>query len=240
MNNVALYTSRPIVTSASEHEDDGDEHEEASTSSSRNGGAAGAAASSDSEDDAWSAGDGKRGVHFPDDLLDEGADDEDEAYVYRHLRSGMLEPVTVVSQRSGSEGPAGAASCHPAGKQTTTVQMLKPRSSDAVLSCPCCFTTVSMDCQRHERYLNQFRAMFVMNVEVAWHETWVYSEVQQGPVRHHFDETTLVRHPNGSVSVRKDLPAHYYTVNCSSCHTQVAVLDMVDEVYHFTGCLASS
>lgn len=39
----------------------------------------------------------------------------------------------------------------------------KGHKSDAVLSCPLCFTTLCLDCQQHERYENQFRAMFVMN-----------------------------------------------------------------------------
>ena len=42
--------------------------------------------------------------------------------------------------------------------------LLKPRTSDAILSCPRCFNTVCMDCQQHERYANQYRAMFVMNI----------------------------------------------------------------------------
>jgi hypothetical protein len=32
-----------------------------------------------------------------------------------------------------------------------------------MLSCPLCFTTVCIDCQQHELYETQFRAMFVMN-----------------------------------------------------------------------------
>lgn len=39
----------------------------------------------------------------------------------------------------------------------------KGHKSDAVLSCPLCFTTLCVDCQQHARYENQFRAMFVMN-----------------------------------------------------------------------------
>ena len=35
--------------------------------------------------------------------------------------------------------------------------------SDAILSCPLCFTTLCIDCQQHDTYDNQFRAMFVMN-----------------------------------------------------------------------------
>jgi hypothetical protein len=51
--------------------------------------------------------------------------------------------------------------------------VLKPRTSDAILSCPRCFTTVCMDCQQHERYANQFRAMFVMNIGVDWNKRMV-------------------------------------------------------------------
>ncbi len=39
----------------------------------------------------------------------------------------------------------------------------KGHTSDAVLSCPLCFTTLCLDCQQHARYDNQFRAMFVIN-----------------------------------------------------------------------------
>ena len=54
-----------------------------------------------------------------------------------------------------------------------TVAALKPRDSDAVLSCPCCFHILCMDCQKHDRYANQFRAMFVIDVKVDWASKWV-------------------------------------------------------------------
>ncbi|CAL4127082.1 unnamed protein product [Meganyctiphanes norvegica] len=40
---------------------------------------------------------------------------------------------------------------------------VKLPSSDAVLNCPACLTTLTRDCQRHEIYHNQYRAMFVTN-----------------------------------------------------------------------------
>ena len=39
-------------------------------------------------------------------------------------------------------------------------------SSDATLSCPACMTTLTMDCQKHEVFAHQFRAMFVSNCVV--------------------------------------------------------------------------
>jgi len=40
------------------------------------------------------------------------------------------------------------------------------RHTDAILNCPCCFALLTIDCQRHESYLNQYRAMFVRNCKV--------------------------------------------------------------------------
>jgi len=40
------------------------------------------------------------------------------------------------------------------------------RVSDAVLSCPACFTNLCFDCQRHDVYKTQYRAMFVQNCRV--------------------------------------------------------------------------
>jgi hypothetical protein len=41
------------------------------------------------------------------------------------------------------------------------------RKSDAILSCPCCLTTLCIDCQQHSDLEGQFRAMFVMNCRWA-------------------------------------------------------------------------
>lgn len=37
------------------------------------------------------------------------------------------------------------------------------RKTDAFLNCPCCFSLLCIDCQRHENILNQYRAVFVQN-----------------------------------------------------------------------------
>ena len=38
----------------------------------------------------------------------------------------------------------------------------KGRKTDAILSCPGCFTTCCIDCQQHD-FKDQYRAMFVTN-----------------------------------------------------------------------------
>jgi hypothetical protein len=82
-------------------------------------------------------------------LYDANADEEDAEYVYNYLRSGAADPKTTQSSKSNDK-------------------IVKPRNSDAVLSCPCCLACVTMDTQKHERYANQYRAMFVMNIMVRW------------------------------------------------------------------------
>ncbi|XP_050374259.1 uncharacterized protein LOC126791815 isoform X2 [Argentina anserina] len=39
--------------------------------------------------------------------------------------------------------------------------------SDTVLSCPSCFTTLCLECQRHEKYVTQYRAVFVVNCKIG-------------------------------------------------------------------------
>ncbi|KNC80342.1 hypothetical protein SARC_07300 [Sphaeroforma arctica JP610] len=82
--------------------------------------------------------------------------------------------------------------------------------TDGVLSCPCCMTTLCMDCQRHEKYKQQYRAMFVMNVKVM-------------PEKLQHDPTD---------------PTVYYPVRCEYCSTEVGVVDP-DQVYHFFNVIAS-
>lgn len=42
----------------------------------------------------------------------------------------------------------------------------KAEGSDAVLNCPACLTVICIDCQRHEKYHTQYRAMFYLNCVV--------------------------------------------------------------------------
>jgi len=131
------------------------------------------------------------------------------------------------------------------------LKSLKPRTSDAILSCPCCFEIVCMDCQRHERYSNQFRAMFVMNIGVSWDVTICPEDLT---LKNTDVENSRSLDPSGTKKARistatvvddrvaasntSDQEA-YFSVHCNKCLTVVAGLDMRDEVYHFFGCLAT-
>ncbi|CEP19246.1 hypothetical protein [Parasitella parasitica] len=48
--------------------------------------------------------------------------------------------------------------------------------TDAILSCPMCFTTLCYSCQRHEKYVDQFRAMFVRNCHTVPGERYKMNE----------------------------------------------------------------
>jgi hypothetical protein len=172
--------------------------------------------SEQSDDETWMFGEPSE--MQPDDLYGENLDAEDEAWVYKHLRCGVEETVNIRKQNSS---------------QLPQAKLLKPRTSDAVLSCPCCFAIVCMDCQRHERYENQFRAMFVMNISVEWSHELVYSDKKKALIG---KPPTPAHH----VPPEKEHEQVYYSVQCSTCRTQVAALDMEDELYHFFGCLASA
>jgi hypothetical protein len=157
-------------------------------------------------------------------------------------------------------------------EELVSVHVYKPRTTDAVLSCPCCFNIVCMDCQRHSKYSDQFRAMFVMGIEVDWQTRLIYDDVRgglqeapfllPGHVLHaptHVPNSPLSQHPrHPSLNSQQQQQvvieegheeeeggdpiseSSFVSVRCANCRTQVAALDLPQEVYHFFGCLESS
>ena len=105
-------------------------------------------------------------------------------------------------------------------KRTNRRQM----NSDATLNCPACMALVCLDCQRHEIYRTQYRAMFVFNCRIDFTERLQYKHKQK---RRRTDDR---EEPKGV--------DNYYPVFCDQCNTQVAVYD-TNEVYHFFSVLAS-
>jgi E2F-associated phosphoprotein len=164
-----------------------------------------------------------------DQLYGANLDDEDEAWVYQNLRSGIAESVDVRRQPEPHQPVPQEHQQLPLER----AKLLKPRDSDAVLSCPCCFTIVCMDCQQHETYQNQYRAMFVMNICLT------YQLIYDTHSKQLVELTTTTRAKAMDLD-DDDTAEVYYSVHCLQCNTQVAALDMKEEVYHFFGCLASS
>ncbi|XP_022620428.1 E2F-associated phosphoprotein isoform X1 [Seriola dumerili] len=158
-------------------------------------------------------------------LYDPDEDDRDQAWVDARRR-----------QYNSRKRPAGAFR-----SQSRRTQGLP--SSDAVLNCPACMTTLCLDCQRHEKYRTQYRAMFVMNCTVKRDEVLRYKTQQEKKQRNRKrrrgqkTETPANEAPDPSPA-GMDADEVYHPVQCSECSTEVAVFDK-EEVYHFFNILAS-
>ncbi|XP_075700851.1 E2F-associated phosphoprotein [Rhinoderma darwinii] len=161
----------------------------------------------------------KRKILTNDDLLyDPHQDDRDQEWVdakrrgYRNIRK-------------------------PRQSQTHPTKQKSLSSSDAVLNCPACMTTLCLDCQRHESYRTQYRAMFVMNCAVNKEEILKFPEQ---PIKNRRRERKKMKTPAADSSIAtqsKDVEL-YHPVKCTQCSTEVAVYDK-EEVYHFFNVLAS-
>ncbi|XP_056677546.1 E2F-associated phosphoprotein isoform X2 [Monodelphis domestica] len=123
---------------------------------------------------------------------------------------------------------------HCLGVQLSHQQQAVP-NSDAVLNCPACMTTLCLDCQRHEYYKTQYRAMFVMNCSVNKEEILRY----KGPVnRKNRQSHKKMKSDSEDSTVQAENEEIYHPVKCTECSTEVAVFDK-DEIFHFFNVLAS-
>ncbi|KAM3226361.1 hypothetical protein ACQJBY_058812 [Aegilops geniculata] len=107
----------------------------------------------------------------------------------------------------------------------------KGRTSDAVLSCPACFTTLCLDSQRHEKYVNQYRAMFVCNCKVKTDQI-----LREGKGKRKNRKVKAVDSTTPEVENKGPV---YHPVCCEICSTEVGVFDE-DEVYHFFNVIPSN
>ncbi|XP_068195607.1 E2F-associated phosphoprotein [Antennarius striatus] len=135
-------------------------------------------------------------------------------------------------------------------KQRATSSQSRPHqsqglpNSDAILNCPACMTTLCLDCQRHERYRTQYRAMFVMNCTVKRDEVLRYKAQEERKQRNRKRrrgqkmQTPSVDEVPAPAPAGMEADEIYHPVRCSECSTEVAVFDK-DEVYHFFNILAS-
>ncbi|KAK2706029.1 hypothetical protein QYM36_016152 [Artemia franciscana] len=138
-------------------------------------------------------------------------------------------------------------------------------NSDAVLNCPACFTLLCLDCQRHDIYETQYRAMFVSNCSVDESQVLkLQPKISHKRKAKNFgrgktekpkkcsidpatEEDTLAEalgnfSQNGIMMKReasKTLTINsYHPVKCGECGTEVAVYDQ-DEIYHFFNVISS-
>lgn len=123
----------------------------------------------------------------------------------------------------------------------------KGHLTDAILSCPGCFTTLCIDCQQHSQYHTQYRAMITMNCEVKPQPMW--SQVQRQPQQQQqqgkkrqvpdgYEDTLPQQQQHKQQQQQHKEEEVLYPVCCAVCGTQVGAQD-VDEVVHFFHVLAS-
>lgn len=118
-----------------------------------------------------------------------------------------------------------------AGPSTSRKKQKRLPTSDAVLDCPACMTTLCLDCQRHDVYNNQYRAMFVSNCKVDTSEILKYPKASKRSKR-------KKKSKQNNVDDSENSDDKFHPVKCTECNTVVAVYDD-DEIYHFFNVLAS-
>lgn len=124
---------------------------------------------------------------------------------------------------------------HGLGIRRSHQQQRPVPNSDAVLNCPACMTTLCLDCQRHESYKTQYRAMFVMNCSVNKDEVLRYKIPENKKKRRN---NKKMRSNDEDAAGQEETEEIYHPVMCTECSTEVAVYDK-DEVFHFFNVLAS-
>lgn len=144
-------------------------------------------------------------------FYDPDQDDEDERWVKNHRRRHLMK----------------------GGKASR-----KPPASDAVLDCPACMTTLCLDCQKHEAYHNQFRAMFVMNCHVDCSEVLKQPPQKISNKKRQRKSQEAQSGSDQNLESSQEEEGKLHPVRCTECNTVVGVFDR-DEVYHFFNVLAS-
>eukprot|EP01012_Entosiphon_sulcatum_P003912 TRINITY_DN11414_c0_g1_i2.p1 TRINITY_DN11414_c0_g1~~TRINITY_DN11414_c0_g1_i2.p1 ORF type:complete len:227 (+),score=44.78 TRINITY_DN11414_c0_g1_i2:83-763(+) len=129
------------------------------------------------------------------------------------------------------------------------------RSSDALLSCPCCFTAVCLDCVKLDDTANQWRAIEAINVNIDSTQPYLYQERRKPamPGRRVTEEEEESSSDDEELGVENKTDALkpivatdgvppedvYYKVHCSICNVQVAYVDGND-IFHFWNVFPSS
>lgn len=169
------------------------------------------------------------------------------------------QPPTISDSNVGDGGPPAGAQKKQRGGSSNNQRRPMGVASDAQLSCPLCFTTVCLECQRHAKYYNQFRAVTGINVNVNYDVFLTLDDVSGGGSRRTKGRrkgdgktaaaASVVResgggldHRNQTAQVdgeeREDEQEMFHPVSCGECDHRVGVYD-VDEVFHFFGVVAS-
>ena len=117
-------------------------------------------------------------------------------------------------------------------------------NSDADLNCPCCMTNVCYDCQRHEKFKTQYRAMFVFNCKVNQEEQLKYPKDEFEKKKFNKKKSKLSKMIESVADIEiteenRDTYDLFRPVACLNCNTEIGVYEEKEEIYHFFNVLAS-
>ncbi|KAF7487768.1 E2F-associated phosphoprotein [Sarcoptes scabiei] len=148
---------------------------------------------------------------------DDPSDDDDG--IARLKEEDKEEKDSLRNRKDRQTNPASSSSSNDHNRSSRKSNRTTAAINDVKLNCPCCLSLLCLDCQRHEIYKTQYRAIFISNLLYADNDgDGSYREnQQQQPI------------------TMKDV---YYAVHCDVCNTEVAVYDH-DEVYHFHSVIDS-
>jgi len=186
------------------------------------------------QDDSSTAKDSSKDPEVPeqgekyDDIYFDSDEDDDEARVVKTNDELLYDPSQDDEDQAWVDDVRRSyQQSNPQSTNKTILSDLKPlANSDAVLNCPACFSPVCLDCQRHEKYQQQYRAMFVLNCTV------VTDQKLRFPLKN------KKRGGKNKKMVVDDPNEEFHPVKCDQCGTEIAMYDK-DEVYHFFNVLAS-
>ncbi|TKR76948.1 hypothetical protein L596_018008 [Steinernema carpocapsae] len=113
--------------------------------------------------------------------------------------------------------------------------------TDALLSCPSCMVVLTRDCQRHEIYKDQYRAMFVENCSVEMGERLFVPQKRSKLLKRKKNNNADASDEEPRTMTAEELDNAdpediFYSVRCASCKVQVGMFDF-EEVYHFFNVL---
>uniref|UniRef100_A0A287D993 E2F-associated phosphoprotein-like n=1 Tax=Ictidomys tridecemlineatus TaxID=43179 RepID=A0A287D993_ICTTR len=190
-----------------------------------------------------SSGNNKVGIapakYYDDIYFDSDSEDEDKAAQKKRHRIPTNDELLYDPEKDNRDQAwvdAQRRGYHGFGLQRPRHQQPVP-NSDAVLNCPACMTTLCLDCQRHESYKTQYRAMFVMNCSVNKEEVLRYKNSENRKKRRGYKKMKS-NHEDSAEQAETEVEEIYHPVMCTECSTEVAVYDK-DEVFHFFNVLAS-
>lgn len=98
---------------------------------------------------------------------------------YRHFIARLKEEDkeekdSLRNRKDRQTNPASSSSSNDHNRSSRKSNRTTAAINDVKLNCPCCLSLLCLDCQRHEIYKTQYRAMFVVNCRIDFQKRLIY------------------------------------------------------------------